>query len=45
MKNRFGFDKVRYKGLSKNTHHLYVSAALVNLAVSRAYLVARCSKL
>ena len=45
MKNRFEFDKVRYKGLSKNTHHLYVSAALVNLAVSRAYLVARCSKL
>ena len=45
MKNRFGFDKVRYKGLSKNTHHLYVSAALVNLAISRAYLVARCSKI
>ena len=36
VKNRFGFDKVRYKGLSKNTHHLYVSAALVNLAVSRS---------
>ena len=45
MKNRFGFDKVCYQGLSKNTHHLYASAALVNLTVSKRYLVARCTKL
>ena len=45
MKNRFRSNKVRYQGLSKNTYHLYASAALVNLAVSRTYLMARCTKL
>jgi transposase, IS5 family len=34
MKNRFGFRKVRYKGLAKNTHHVFVSCALVNLALA-----------
>ena len=45
VNNSFGFNKVRYHGLSKNTHHLYESATLVNLAVSRTYLVALCTKL
>ena len=33
MKCRFGFTKVRYKGLAKNAHHLFVSCALVNLTI------------
>ena len=45
MENQFGFDKVRYKRLSKNTNYLYVSAALVYLAVSKTYLLAPCVKL
>lgn len=31
LKLRFGFVKVRYRGLAKNLHRLYVSFALVNL--------------
>lgn len=27
MKGRFGFAKFRYKGLAKNSHHLFVSCA------------------
>jgi IS5 family transposase len=33
MKLRFGFAKVRYKGLDKNAHHLFVSYALVNIVM------------
>lgn len=34
MKRRFGFVKVRYRGLAKNAHHLFVSCALVNLVLA-----------
>jgi len=39
MKGRFGFTKVRYKGLAKNGHHLFVSSALTNLVIARKYLL------
>ena len=45
IENQFGFDKVRYMGLSKDTNYLYVSAALLYLAVSKTYLLAPCAKL
>jgi IS5 family transposase len=31
LKQRFGFAKVRYRGLAKNLHRLYTSFALINL--------------
>ena len=31
IKRVFGFAKVRYRGLAKNTHRLWVTCALVNL--------------
>src|SRR5438552_15202382 len=34
MKLKFGFVKVRYRGLKKNAHRLFVTCALVNLFVS-----------
>ena len=39
MKCRFGFTKVRYKGLDKNAHHLFVSCALVNLVMAKKTLL------
>ena len=39
MKRRFGFDKVRYKGLAKNAHHLFVSCALINLVMAKKHLM------
>ena len=41
MKGKFGFTKVRYKGLAKNAHHLFVSCALVNLVIARKTLLQR----
>ena len=41
MKGQFGFTKVRYKGLAKNAHHLFVSCALVNLVMAKQSLLAR----
>ena len=41
MKGRFGFTKVRYKGLEKNAHHLFVSCALVNLVMAKKTLLRR----
>jgi len=35
MKLKFGFAKVRYRGLKKNAHQLFVTCALVNLFLSR----------
>ncbi len=35
MKRQFGFIKVRYKGLGKNAHHLFVSCALVNIVMAK----------
>ena len=39
MKRQFGFTKVRYKGLDKNAHHLFVSCALVNLVIAKKPLL------
>ncbi len=39
MKLMFGFVKVRYRGLKKNAHRLFVTCALVNLFVSRKKLL------
>jgi IS5 family transposase len=39
MKLKFGFVKVRYRGLKKNGHRLFVTCALVNLFVSRQKLL------
>ena len=41
MKGQFGFTKVRYKGLAKNAHHVYVSCALVNLVIAKKSLLRR----
>ncbi len=39
IKRIFGFTKVRYRGLSKNTHRLLVTGALANLFLVRRRLV------
>jgi IS5 family transposase len=39
IKRIFGWAKVRYRGLAKNTHWLYISCGLANLYVSRRRLV------
>ncbi len=39
MKLKFGFVKVRYWGLKKNAHRLFVTCALVNLFLSRKKLL------
>jgi len=33
IKRQFGFTKVRYRGLDKNAHHLFVACALSKLVV------------
>lgn len=38
LKLRFGFAKVRYRGLAKNLHRLQVSFALVNLVTASKHL-------
>jgi IS5 family transposase len=38
IKRVFGFAKVRYRGLAKNTHRLWVTCALVNLFTVRRRL-------
>jgi transposase, IS5 family len=35
MKRVFGFTKVRYRGLEKNAHRLFVACALVNIYLVR----------
>lgn len=45
LKLRFGFTKVRYRGLAKNTHRLFTSCALVNLLVARKHLLESCAPL
>jgi IS5 family transposase len=37
--NTFGFAKVRYRGLAKNTHRLWVSCGLTNLFIVRHRLL------
>ena len=39
MELRFRFAKVRYKGLDKNAHHLFVSCALVNMVLAKRMLL------
>jgi IS5 family transposase len=39
IKRVFGFAKVRYRGLQKNTHRLLVSCALANLFMARPQLL------
>jgi IS5 family transposase len=41
IKRMFGFAKVRYRGLKKNTHRLLVTCALANLFMVRRHLL-RC---
>jgi IS5 family transposase len=41
IKRVFGFVKVRYRGLEKNGHRLFVAAALANLFVVRRHLLRR----
>ena len=41
IKRVFGFVKVRYRGLAKNTHRLLVNCALANLFMMRQHLL-RC---
>jgi IS5 family transposase len=41
IKRVFGFAKVRYRGLKKNTHRLLVTCALANLFMARWHLL-RC---
>jgi IS5 family transposase len=43
IKRVFGFVKVRYRGLAKNTHRLVVIYALVNLFIARRHLL-RCQQ-
>lgn len=38
LKQRFGFVKVRYRGLAKNLHRLYTSFALINLITAQALM-------
>lgn len=40
IKRMFGYDKVRYRGLAKNTNRLYVLAGLANVLRSQKYLLA-----
>lgn len=44
IKRQFGFSKVRYRGLEKNAHRLFVACALSNLVVAKRTLL-RCSRL
>jgi IS5 family transposase len=39
MKLQFGFVKLRYRGLKKNAHRLFVTCALVNLFLGRRKLL------
>jgi transposase, IS5 family len=42
IKRVFGFAKVRYRGLKKNTHCLVVTCALANLFMARRHLLRCC---
>ena len=39
IKRVFGFAKVRYRGLDKNAHRLFVTCALANLFIVRHRLL------
>lgn len=40
IKRQFGYSKVRYRGLAKNTNRLHVLAAFTNLLKARLYMTA-----
>jgi IS5 family transposase len=42
IKRVFGFAKLRYRRLKKNTHRLLVTSSLVNLFIARRRLL-RCA--
>jgi IS5 family transposase len=39
IKRVFGFARVRYRGLDKNAHRLFVTCALANLFMARLHLL------
>jgi len=39
MKCRFGYTKVRYRGLTKNAHFLFVNCALINVVLAKKRLL------
>jgi len=39
LKQIFGFNKVRYRGLDKNANRLFVACGLVNLYMARRQLL------
>ncbi len=41
IKRQFGFSKVRYRGLDKNAHRLFVACALSNLVMAKKTLLRR----
>ncbi len=41
IKSIFGFVRVRYRGLAKNAHRLFVTAALAKPYLARSYLLRR----
>lgn len=41
IKRQFGFNKVRYRGLDKNAHRLFVACALSNLVMAKKTLMKR----
>ena len=41
IKRQFGFSKVRYRGLDKNAHRLFVACALSNLVIAKKSLLKR----
>lgn len=41
IKRQFGFSKVRYRGLEKNAHRLFVACALSNLVMAKKTLLRR----
>ena len=41
IKGQFGFTKVRYRGLAKNAHRLFVACALSNLVMAKRELLIR----
>jgi IS5 family transposase len=43
IKRVFGFVKVRYRGLKKNTHRRFVTCALANLFMARRHLLRCCA--
>lgn len=45
MKRQFGFTKVRYKGLAKNAHHVFVQCALINIVLGAKFLLKHRSDL